>query len=79
MSRRRTPLPTTLADCHQLILDLHAEVARLALHADCLGEELAARRQRSAAGTGVSRADRTDRSLSFQAVLPNESARDNVC
>ena len=78
MSRRRTPLPTTVADCHQLILDLHAELAQLELHADRLGDELAARRQRAAARTGVSGADHTDRSLSFHAVFPHESARHNV-
>jgi len=78
MSRRPTPLPATVADCHQLILDLHAELAQLELHADRLGDEMAARRKRSAALTGVSGADRTDPSLSFHAVFPKESARDHV-
>ena len=78
MSRRRTPLPTTVADCHQLILDLHAELARLELYADRLGDEMAAQRKRTAARTGVSGADRTDQSLSFHAVFPDESVRDHV-
>jgi hypothetical protein len=77
MSRRPTPLPTTVADCHQLILDLHAKLAQLELHADRLGDELAARSKRSATRTGVSGVDYTDRSLSFHAVFPHESVRHN--
>ena len=78
MSRRPTHLPTTLADCHQLILDLHAELARRELHAARLRDEVAARRRRSVASTGVSGADRTDQYLSLHAVFPNESDRHNV-
>ena len=73
MSRRRTPLPTTVADCHQLILDLHAELARREVHAARLREEVAARRGRSVARTGVSGADGSDPCLSFHAVFPHES------
>ena len=61
-----------------LILKLHAELAQRELHAARLRDEVAARRKRSVASTGVSGADRTDRSLSFHAVFPNESDRHNV-
>ena len=78
MSRRPTHFPTTMADCHKLILDLHAELAQLELRAARLRDELAARRKRPVARTGVSGADRTDQSVSFHAVFPNESDRHNV-
>jgi hypothetical protein len=73
MSRRPTHLPTTLADCHQLILKLHAELTQRELHAARLRDEVAARRTRSVTRTGVSGADRAGPSLSFHAVFPNES------
>lgn len=78
MNRRPTHFPTTVAGCHQLILELHAELAQRELHAARLRDEVAARRKRSVASTGVSGADRTDRSLSFHAVFPNESDRHNI-
>ena len=78
MSRRPTRLPTTVADCHQLILKLHAELAQREVHAARLRDEVAARRKRSVASTEVSGADRTDPSLCFHAVFPNESDRHNV-
>jgi len=73
MSRRRTPLPTTVADCHKLILDLHADLAQLEVHTARLGDEIAARHKRSVASKRVPRTDRADRSVSFHAVFPNES------
>ncbi len=78
MSRRPPHLPTTMADCHKLILDLHAELAKLELHAARVHDEIAARRKRSVAITGLSGADRTDQSVSFHGVFPNESDRHNV-
>ena len=78
MSRRPTHLPTTVADCHQLIVKLHAELAQRELHAAGLRDEVATRRKRSVASTEVSGADRTDPSLCFHAVSPNESDRHNV-
>jgi hypothetical protein len=67
-----------LADCHQLILELHAELAQRELHAARLGDELAARRKRLVASTGVSAADGTDQSLSFHAMFLSESDRHSV-
>jgi hypothetical protein len=52
-----------VADCHQLILKLHAELAQRELHVARLRDEVAARRKRSVASTEVSGADRTDPSL----------------
>ena len=73
MSRRPTRFPTTLADCHQLILELHAELAQRELHVARLRDEVARRRNRSVASTRVSEADRTGQSLYFHAMFPNES------
>lgn len=75
MSRRPTHFPTTVADCHELILALHAELDQLELHTARLREDIAARRKRSAASKGVSEADHTAPSLSFQVVFPLESDR----
>ena len=72
-------MPTALADCHPLILDLQAEVAERELHAARLGAELAARRRRAAASREVSGTDRRDPSLSFHLVFLRESARHGVC
>jgi hypothetical protein len=78
MSHQPIRLPTNVADCHQLILKLHAELAQCEVHAARLRDEVAARRKRSVASTEVSGADRTDPSLCFQAVFPNESDRHNI-
>ena len=77
MSRRPTHLPSTLADCHKLILQLHAEWAHLERHGSRLGDEIAARHKRSVASTEVSGTDRTDQSVSCH-TFPNESDRHNV-
>jgi hypothetical protein len=78
MSRRPTYFPSTLADCHKLILELHAERVQLERHASHLRDQIAARRKRSVASTEVSGTDHTDPSVSFHAVFPNESDRHNV-
>ena len=77
MSRRPTHFPSTLADCHKLILELHAERAQLERHGSRLRDEIAARRKRSVASTEVSGTDRTDQSVSCH-TFPNESDRHNV-
>ena len=78
MSGRPTHFPTTLADCYQLILGLHAELAQLERYVSRLRDEMAAWRKRSVASTEVSGADRTDPSVSLHPVFPNESDRYNV-
>jgi hypothetical protein len=78
MSRRPTHFPSTLADCHKLILELHVERVQLERHASHLRDQIGARRKRSVASTEVSGRDRTDPSVSFHAVFPNESDRHNV-
>jgi len=78
MSRRPPHFPTTVADCHQAILDLHAELAQLERRAARLRHEMAARRPRSVAGKGAPGADGADPCLSLHAVSPNESDRHNV-
>ena len=78
MSRRPTHFPSTLADCHQLILELHAELAQFERHASHLRDRIAARHKRSVASTEASGTDRTDPSVSFHAIFPNESDRHNV-
>ena len=60
MSHGPGQFPKTVADCHQLILDLHAELDQLEQRAARLRDEFAARRRRSVDGTG---ADCTDQSL----------------
>ena len=76
MSRRPTHFPTTVADCHKLILDLHAKLAQRELHAARLREDVAARRKRSTATSmGTSGADGTDQSPSFHAVFPIDEDR----
>ena len=77
MSRRPTHFPSTLADCHRLILQLHAERAQRERHASRLRDEIAARGKRSIASTEVSGTDRTDQSVSCH-TFPNESDRHNV-
>jgi hypothetical protein len=64
MSRRPTHFPSTLADCHKLILELHAERAQLERHASHLRNQIAARRERSVARAEVSGTDHTDQSVS---------------
>ena len=76
MSHGPAQFPKTVADCHKLILDLHAELDQLELRAARLRCEVAARRRRSVGGTG---ADCTDQSLSSNAVFPSESDRHNAC
>lgn len=78
MSRRPIHFPSTLSDCHKLILELHGERAQIERHASRLRDEIAARRKRSVARTEVSRTDRTDQSVSCHTVFPNESDRRNV-
>jgi len=78
MSRRPTHFPSTLADCHKLILEFHVERAQLERHASRLRDEIAARRKRSVASTEVSGTDRTDQSVSCHTVFPNVSDRHNV-
>jgi hypothetical protein len=72
MSRRPTHFPSTLADCHKLILELHAERAQLERRASRLRDKIAARRRRSVARAEVSGTDRTDQSVSSHTVFPNE-------
>ena len=79
MSRRPTHFPSTLADCHKLILELHAERAQLERRASRLRDKIAARRRRSVASTQVSGTDRIDPSVCLHAVFPHESDRHNVC
>ena len=78
MSRRPTQFPTTLADCHKLILDLDAELAQRELHAARLRDEVAARGKRSVASTGVSGAGGSAPSPSFQAVFAVDADRHNA-
>jgi hypothetical protein len=78
MSRRPTHFPSTLADCHKLILELHAERAQLERHASHLRNQIAARRKRSVASAKVSGADHTDQSVSSYTVFPNKSDQHNV-
>ena len=69
MSRRPTHFPTTVADCHKLILDLHAALALRELHAARLREGVAARCKRLIAKDG------TDQSSPFHAVFPIDENR----
>ena len=78
MSHRPTHFPTTLADCHKLILDLHAQLAQRERHGSRLRDEIAARRKRSIASTEVSGTDRTGQSVFFHSVFSNVSDRHNV-
>ena len=78
MSRRPPHFPSALADCHKLILELHAERARVQRRASHLRRQIAARRKGSVASTEVSGTDRIDPSVCLHAVFPNESDRHNV-
>ena len=78
MSRRPPHLPSTLADCHKLIWELHAERAQLERRGSRLRDEIAARRKRWVARKEVSGTDRTDQSVSCHTVFLNESDRHNV-
>lgn len=75
MSHGPGQFPQTVAACHKLILDLHAELDQRELRVARLRSEIAARRARSVDGT---QADCTNQSLSRNAVS-NESNRHNRC
>ena len=78
MNRKPIHFPSTLADCHKLILELHAKRARLERHASHLRNQITARGKRSVASMEVSGADRTNQSVSCHTIFPNESGRHNV-
>ena len=79
MSHRPTHFPSTLADCHELILQLHAELAQFDRQASHLRDRIAARQKRSVAITEASGTNRTSApSVSFHAILPSKSDRPNV-
>jgi hypothetical protein len=79
MSRKPTHFPSTLADCHKLILQLHAELAQFDRQASHLRDRIAARQERSVAITKGSGTNGTsDPSVFFHAIFPSELARPNV-
>lgn len=73
MSHGPGQFPQTVAACHKLILDVHAELDQRELRVARLLSEIAARRARSVDGT---QADCTHQFLSRNAVS-NESNRHN--
>jgi hypothetical protein len=77
MSRRPTHFPSTLADCHKLILELHAEVAQFERHASHLRDRIARRQKRSVAITETLGTDRTTHRFP-STIFPNESDRYNA-